>query len=346
MMENKIFAKIRLRLLAVYLDSAILSLPITFLLWYAVASYSIPILVQRLFLLLIMWILFFIIINLLHDIFFTHYFGGTIGKLLTGLKVIDEHGNYLSLKRSFFRHTVGYQFSSILFGLGFLAIIKDPQKQAWHDKAVGSKVIVEKRKWPFALLILLSLIILNMFILFSAFNTAFSGPLPKEFQSLANSLQTKQEKNKPTDSKDLTANWQTYHNDEFGFEVRYPNDWKVKDSKEKGSIVISSSDVANSVNSFFLIQYAFDESVAKNKERGMSLDEWMKSFAVGRNVRGTPHKMTIGNLEFYGLDATNQESDIYVMDQEKRIYLLSTYAGTNQDMQTLYQILSTFRFVK
>lgn len=193
MMDNKKFAGIRLRLLAAYVDGMILALPITFLLWYAGISVSIPISVQRLFLLLTIWILFFVIINLLHEIFFTHYFGGTVGKLLTGLKVIDENGNKLTLKRSFFRHTVGYQFSAILFGLGFLAIIKDPQKQAWHDKAVGSKVIVEKKQWPLALFMLLFLLISNLYIVYSAFNAAFSGPLPEEFKTFMNSFQTKKE---------------------------------------------------------------------------------------------------------------------------------------------------------
>src|SRR3989344_2455 len=231
MMENKIFAGIRLRLLASYVDLAILALPISLLLWYAGLSNSMPILVQRLFLLFIVWIPL-VTGNLLHDIFFTHYFGGPIGKLLTGLRVINENGNYISLKRSFFRHTVGYQFSTILFGLGFLAIIKDPQKQGWHDKVVGSKVIVAKKQWPLALFVLLFLLISNLYILYSAFNTAFSGPLPKEFQSFVSSFQTKQEdqiktpSNVTPNNNDFdTSGWQTHHNDEFGFEVRYPGDF-------------------------------------------------------------------------------------------------------------------------
>jgi len=347
-MENKIFAGIRLRLLASYVDLAILALPVTLLLWYAGTSYNITIFVQRLFVLLIIWILLFFIINLLHGIFFTHYFGGTIGKLLTGLKVVNENGNYLSLKRSFFRHTVGYQFSTILFGLGFLAIIRDPQKQGWHDKAVGSKIIVEKRKWPVALSILLLFLILNLYIIYSAFNAAFSGPLPKEFESLTNSFQTKQKESKVNTSID-TSTWQTYRNDEFGFEMRYPKEWKVVDSKKEGSLWIVPSAIVHPSREFgssILVRYTFDELVAKNKEKGLSLDEWMNSFALGRNVRGVPHKVDIGNLEAYGLDATNQESDVYIMDEEKRVYLLSTYARNNQDFQILYQILSTFRFTE
>lgn len=221
-MQNKLFAGIRLRLIAAYIDGTISALPITFLLWYAATSLSIPILVQRLFFLLIVWILFFIIINLLHEIFFTHYFGGPIGKLLTGLKVVNENGNYLSLKRSIFRHTVGYQFSAILFGLGFLAIIKDPQKQAWHDKAVGSKVIAAKKQWPLALFILLVLLISNLYIFYSAFNTALSGPLPSEFKSFIKSIQTREEKTP-------ISTWQTYHNDKLGFELKYPASWQFEE---------------------------------------------------------------------------------------------------------------------
>jgi hypothetical protein len=131
--------------------------------------------------------------------------------------------------------------------------------------------------------------------------------------------------------------------------MRYPKEWKVVDSKKEGSLWIVPSAIVHPSREFgssILVRYTFDELVAKNKEKGLSLDEWMNSFALGRNVRGVPHKVDIGNLEAYGLDATNQESDVYIMDEEKRVYLLSTYARNNQDFQILYQILSTFRFTE
>lgn len=159
-------------------------------------------------------ILIFLIILLIFPLvpiyvsFFTSYFYGPLGKLLTGLRVLDKQGLALSLKRSFFRHTIGYSFSGILFGLGFLAIIKDPQKLAWHDKAVGSKVIINKPLWPLGLLILVSLLAVNIFLVSGGIRSITANEnIKNEFNSLINELKSTQiEKNTkqlPQDQADL-----------------------------------------------------------------------------------------------------------------------------------------------
>ena len=61
--------------------------------------------------------------------FLTSRFGGTFGKLLTGIKVINVDGKYLSFWRSVFRDTIGYAISGILFWLGFIWIFVDKQHQ-------------------------------------------------------------------------------------------------------------------------------------------------------------------------------------------------------------------------
>lgn len=375
-MENKIFAGVRLRLLASYVDLAILALPITFLLWYAGASLNIPTLVQRLFLSLIIWILVFILINLLHDIFFTHYFGGPIGKLLTGLRVVDENGNKLTLKRSFFRHTVGYQFSGILFGLGFLAIIKDPQKQGWHDKAVGSKVIVERKNWPIALFVLLTLIILNLYILYSAFTTAFSGPLPKEFQSLVNSYQTKQEKTKPsTDSKDLTANWQTYRNEKLGFELKYPDHFMQWEEYPSETLPRRISFHRSTISGFELEGLKITvsdrgeyEQYYQGKDPIKTLEDYVaeliqahrNSVSVKENKRVAINKVRMGEKDavkiIYGDGKTlifvATEPDIYIgpiqyiVLNNGKFYTIEFYTNNDELIELFNQILSTFRFTE
>lgn len=70
----------------------------------------------------------------------TSKFGATVGKMLVGVTVKNELGNNLTLKQSLFRYIIGYMVSWLLFGLGFLWIIRDPKKQGWHDMVSGSYV--------------------------------------------------------------------------------------------------------------------------------------------------------------------------------------------------------------
>lgn len=122
---------------------------------------------------------------LFYSILMTHYFGGTLGKLAAGLQVVSEEHKKLSFRRIFFRQTIGYSFSWIFFGLGFYAIVKDPNKQAWHDKTVGSYVVQKNNSLlPGALLtILLLAATIHIFILATQIFT--EGPLNKEIQAFS-----------------------------------------------------------------------------------------------------------------------------------------------------------------
>ncbi len=66
---------------------------------------------------------------------------GTPGKLLLGCHIVDANsGAPLSLKQSLLRN-LGYVFSLLAFGLGFLWIAWDVRKQGLHDKIARSVVI-------------------------------------------------------------------------------------------------------------------------------------------------------------------------------------------------------------
>ncbi len=165
-----------LRVLAGFAEGQIFLLPSILLLSYALGSTSIPELGAR-FTLLIVWIAILTPVMFFYGAATTYWWGGTIGKLLTGLRVTDEGGKPMNFKRLFFRHTIGYQFSGLLFGLGFLSIIKDQNKQSWHDKTVGSQVLVVKNLWPVALVVFTVLIILNSFIGVSSMSKFFNSDL-------------------------------------------------------------------------------------------------------------------------------------------------------------------------
>lgn len=66
----------------------------------------------------------------------------TPGKLLFDCDVIDlRTGRPVTFIRALLR-SLGYIFSFIPLGLGFLWILWDSRKQAWHDKIAGTVVVI------------------------------------------------------------------------------------------------------------------------------------------------------------------------------------------------------------
>ena len=67
--------------------------------------------------------------------------GQTIGKMALGIRVIDlARGGPIGYARGFVRY-IGRIASTIVFLLGYLWMLWDPEKQTWHDKFAGSVVV-------------------------------------------------------------------------------------------------------------------------------------------------------------------------------------------------------------
>jgi len=66
--------------------------------------------------------------------------GGTLGKRIVGLAVVDERGETPGLTRGLVRYLVSI-VSALAFYLGYFWMIWDAQKQTWHDKAAGTHVV-------------------------------------------------------------------------------------------------------------------------------------------------------------------------------------------------------------
>jgi uncharacterized RDD family membrane protein YckC len=73
--------------------------------------------------------------------------GRTIGKWFMGLKVVRADGNPPTLGRSLIRF-IGYGISAIVFWLGYLWVLIDSDRQAWHDHMAKTWVVYdyERRK--------------------------------------------------------------------------------------------------------------------------------------------------------------------------------------------------------
>lgn len=70
--------------------------------------------------------------------------GQTIGKRLTGLRIISDEPGALSVPTVATRHLLGYLLSSILL-IGFISVALDGERQGWHDKLARTRVIVDSR---------------------------------------------------------------------------------------------------------------------------------------------------------------------------------------------------------
>ncbi|MCL4367253.1 RDD family protein, partial [Patescibacteria group bacterium] len=182
MTHTENYASFKLRLLAKLIDIATSLIPFCFLLYIVAGATS---LAQLAYLILVLLMIMLIPwLSFLYPSVFTYYFYGTIGKLITGLKVVNEQGARLSFKRNLFRHTIGYSFASLFFGLGFWSIIKDPLKQGWHDKAIGSKVLKVNNLWPVAIVLLLVFSTIDIYFVQTAIQKFANGSLPVEINNL------------------------------------------------------------------------------------------------------------------------------------------------------------------
>jgi uncharacterized RDD family membrane protein YckC len=74
--------------------------------------------------------------------FFHTYNGQTVGKLMCGIRVVDQKGKNISSFKYLIRF-FGYYLSLYCLGLGFLWILIDNNRQGWHDKLAGSIVVLK-----------------------------------------------------------------------------------------------------------------------------------------------------------------------------------------------------------
>lgn len=98
----------------------------------------------------------------------TSKLGGSIGKLITGLTIVNHEGNNISFWRAVLRNYVGYYISSLVVWLGFIWVWKNKEHQGWHDM-IANTYVIEKNKSGIFLgsVILLIAIFSSFYLLFS-----------------------------------------------------------------------------------------------------------------------------------------------------------------------------------
>jgi uncharacterized RDD family membrane protein YckC len=89
---------------------------------------------------------FFVALLGYHIAFWT-WKGTTVGGIICQLRVIRVDGTPLRFVDALVRGLSAI-FSLAAFGLGALWILKDPERQAWHDRIAGTYVVKVPRNWP------------------------------------------------------------------------------------------------------------------------------------------------------------------------------------------------------
>jgi len=71
-------------------------------------------------------------------------YGGTLGLLSSGLRVVNADGTPVSYLKSVARY-FAYMLSGLTFGIGFIMVAFDKEKRALHDMICGTRVIYKNK---------------------------------------------------------------------------------------------------------------------------------------------------------------------------------------------------------
>jgi uncharacterized RDD family membrane protein YckC len=89
---------------------------------------------------------FFLLLLVYHIAFWT-WKGTTVGGIICQLRVVRVDGAAVTFADALVRG-LSSVFSLAVLGLGCFWILKDPDRQAWHDKIAGTYVVSVPRNWP------------------------------------------------------------------------------------------------------------------------------------------------------------------------------------------------------
>jgi uncharacterized RDD family membrane protein YckC len=89
----------------------------------------------------------FVFLALAYHVGFWTWRGTTPGGMICLLRVVRTDGKALDFPEALVRGLTGI-FSVVVAGLGFLWMLRDPDRQTWHDRVAGTYVVKVPRAYP------------------------------------------------------------------------------------------------------------------------------------------------------------------------------------------------------
>jgi uncharacterized RDD family membrane protein YckC len=90
--------------------------------------------------------LIMLLLGLTNFVIFPMFSGQSIGKMLTGIRIVRKDGTPPTFVQLLLRHTVGYLLTALTLGLGFLFSALNQKGRALQDLVGGTVVIYGKQK--------------------------------------------------------------------------------------------------------------------------------------------------------------------------------------------------------
>ena len=90
--------------------------------------------------------LILILLVLTNFVILPMFSGQSIGKSLTGLKIVQTDGSAPSVSRLLVRHLFGYPVTVLTLGIGFLLSVFNRKGRALHDFLAGTTVVYGRRR--------------------------------------------------------------------------------------------------------------------------------------------------------------------------------------------------------
>lgn len=87
-----------------------------------------------------------ILLGITNLIIFPVFSGQSVGKMLTGLRIVKIDGHAPAFGTILFRHTFGYLLTVLTVGLGFLFSVLNGKGRALHDYISGTVVIYGNKR--------------------------------------------------------------------------------------------------------------------------------------------------------------------------------------------------------
>ncbi len=87
-----------------------------------------------------------VLLGLTNFIIFPMFGGQSLGKMMTGIRIVNNNGTAASFGKILFRHTVGYLITVLSAGIGFILAAITPRGRALHDYLSGTIVIYGNRR--------------------------------------------------------------------------------------------------------------------------------------------------------------------------------------------------------